>query len=318
AALALLFSALAVMIGVSASLWLTSSIHRPVKDLRAATVALSRGEFDRRIDVRRHDELGDLARAFNEMAARLQELDELKSGFVSMVSHDLKTPLTSMKEAVDLLAEGVGGELTDRQRRLLSITREGAERLGNYVQGILDLFRFEAGHVRLVKDPLSLAEVVQEQTRLLEVRSRIAGIEIHCETEADLPPVEADRFRIGQVVANLLDNAIKFTPRDGTITVKTGVEAWRDDLAVVLRVKDTGLGINQRDLKHVFDKFFQATVSRDRHVPGAGLGLAIVRSLVEAHGGEISVDSAVGQGSTFTVILPAASRLGADQQVLAG
>ncbi len=315
--LARLFCGLAVLVASAATFWLTRSIHRPVRDLRAATEALSRGEFDRRIDVRNRDELGDLARAFNEMAARLQELDELKSGFVSMVSHDLKTPLTSMKEAVELLAEGVGGDLTPRQRRLLTITRDGMERLGIYVQGILDVFRFEAGRVHLVREPLSLSDVVADQIELVEGRCREAGVVLSRELDRDLPLVEADRFRLGQVVANLLDNAIKFTPRDGTILLRTGVEAWKDDLAVLLEVSDTGIGIAPRDLKHVFDKFFQGSRRPGRPVHGAGLGLAIVKSLVEAHGGQVSVDSTLGRGTIFRVLLPAAARMPAGR-ALAG
>ena len=170
AGLALAFFGLALTVGLIAAYSLTRTIHRPVRALRAATEALSRGEFDRRIDVPNRDELGDLARAFNEMAARLQELDELKSGFISMVSHDLKTPLTSMKEAVEMLSEGVGGDLTVRQRRLLTIASESLDRLGRYVQGILDVFRFEAGRIHLVLEPLALTEVVREQIDLAEVR----------------------------------------------------------------------------------------------------------------------------------------------------
>ena len=317
ARLALLFCVLALAIGLSATFWLTRSIHGPIRAMRAATEALSRGEFDRRIAVRNRDELGDLARAFNEMAARLQELDEMKSGFVSMVSHDLKTPLTSMKEAVELLSEGVGGDLTTRQRRLLSIAREGMERLGNYVQGILDLFRFEAGHVHLVREPLSLAEVVADQADLAEGRCREAGITLWRELDGDLPLVEGDRFCLGQVVANLLDNAIKFTPRGGTILLRTGVEAWRDDLAVVLEVEDTGVGISARDLKYIFDKFFQAAETRGRQIRGAGLGLAIVKNLVEAHNGRVSVKSNPGRGTSFQVLLPAAARV-ATEEALAG
>jgi signal transduction histidine kinase len=317
AGLAVAFFALALTVGLAAAYGLTRSIHRPVLALREATEALSRGEFDRRIQVANRDELGDLARAFNEMAARLQELDELKSGFVSMVSHDLKTPLTSMKEAVDMLSEGVGGDLTARQSRLLTIASESLDRLGRYVQGILDVFRFEAGRIHLVLEPLSLTEVVKEQIDLAEVRCRDAGLNLRTELDRDLPPLEGDRFRLAQIVANLLDNAIKFTPRGGQVIVRTGVQPWKDDLGLILEVSDSGAGIAPRDLRHIFDKFFQAPSSSRPKVGGAGLGLAIVRNLVEAHHGKVTVESVLGRGTTFKVQFPSARRQAVDQ-ALAG
>ncbi len=316
AGLSLFFFALAVVVGLGATYGLTRSIQRPVLAMREATEALSRGEFDRRIQVRNRDELGELARAFNEMAARLQELDEMKSGFVSMVSHDLKTPLTSMKEAVDMLSEGVGGELTVRQNRLLTIASESLDRLGRYVQGILDLFRFEAGKVQLVREPLVLTDVVREQAEIAVSRCREGGLALRMDLERDLPPLEGDRFRLAQVVTNLLDNAIKFTPRGGTITVRTGVQPWQDDLGIFLQVSDTGEGIAARDLRHVFDKFFQAGRPGAAKVGGAGLGLAIVRSLVEAHDGRVSVESTPGKGTRFTVRFPSARFQEADQAMV--
>jgi signal transduction histidine kinase len=317
AGMAVAFFGLALTVGLIAAYSLTRTIHRPVRALRAATEALSRGEFDRRIDVPNRDELGDLARAFNEMAARLQELDELKSGFISMVSHDLKTPLTSMKEAVEMLSEGVGGDLTVRQRRLLTIASESLDRLGRYVQGILDVFRFEAGRIHLVLEPLSLTEVVREQVELAEVRCRDAGLNLRTELDRDLPPLDGDRFRLAQIVANLVDNAIKFTPRGGRIVVRTGVQPWKDDLGLVLEVTDSGAGIAPRDLRHIFDKFFQAPSSSRPKVGGAGLGLAIVRNLVEAHHGKVTVESTLGRGTLFKVQFPTARRQAVDQ-ALAG
>lgn len=317
AGLALAFFGLALTVGLIAAYSLTRTIHRPVRALRAATEALSRGEFDRRIQVPNRDELGDLARAFNEMAARLQELDELKSGFISMVSHDLKTPLTSMKEAVEMLSEGVGGDLTARQSRLLTIASESLDRLGRYVQGILDVFRFEAGRIHLVMEPLSLTEVVREQIELAEVRCQEAGLNLRTELDRDLPPLEGDRFRLAQIIANLLDNAIKFTPRGGWVMVRTGVQPWKDDLGLILEVTDSGAGIAPRDLRHVFDKFFQAPSNSRPKVGGAGLGLAIVRNLVEAHQGTVTVESALGRGTTFKLQFPTARRQAVDQ-ALAG
>ncbi len=317
AGLALAFCGVALVVGLLAAYGLTRSIHRPVRDMREATEALSRGEFDRRIQVRSRDELGELGLAFNEMAARLQELDELKGGFVSMVSHDLKTPLTSMKEAVEMLSEGVGGDLTVRQKRLLTIASESLDRLGRYVQGILDLCKFEGGRIQLVREPLCLTDVVQEQTSLAEARCREAGVSLSCELEQDLPPLEGDRFRLAQVVNNLLDNAIKFTPREGRIKVRTGVKPWEDDLGVFLEVSDSGIGIAARDLRHIFEKFYQAPSDSRTKVRGAGLGLAIVRNLVEAHSGQVTVQSAAGRGTTFRVYFPAARRQ-AGEQALAG
>ena len=327
-ALSLAISALAVLVGAAASFSLTRSIQRPVGELRDATEALSRGQFDRRIAVTRADELGDLARAFNEMAARLQELDELKGHFVSVVSHELKTPLTSMRDAVDLLTEGVGGELTAKQRRLIEITRAGMDRLVGYAQEILDASRFEAGGVRLESEPLDLAAIVESQVSMARPRAVAAGIELRSEPlDLDSPaadrvargtPVNGDRFWLGRMVSNLLDNALKFTPSGGEVRVRCGtVRDGRAD-RVVLEVSDSGIGIAPQDLRHVFQRFFQAARPDGGRVQGAGLGLSIVRNLVDAHGGEVSVESMIGRGTTFRVVLPARAVAPAPAQAMAG
>ncbi|MFQ5718305.1 MAG: ATP-binding protein [Acidobacteriota bacterium] len=308
AAMSLFFSALAIAIGLVAGYGLTRTIHRPVKELRVATEALSRGEFDLRVPAHRRDELGDLARAFNEMAARLHELDEMKSHFVSVVSHELKTPLTSMRDAVELLAEGVAGDLTPRQKRLLAITREGMERLVSYVEGILDLTRFEAGQVRLVREPVSLNTVVGEQADLVRKSCWERDIELNIDLDDDLPLVEGDRLRLGQVVANLLSNAVQFTPPGGRITVSGLVRPWQDDIGVCLEVRDTGPGIDPRDRAHIFERFFQGAGAGGQHVQGAGIGLAVVKNLVEAHDGVVEVVSRPRQGTVFRVIFPGARR----------
>ena len=314
-ALSLAFSALAVLVGAAASYSLTRSIQRPVGELRDATEALSRGQFDRRIAITRADELGDLGRAFNEMAARLQELDELKGNFVSVVSHELKTPLTSMRDAVDLLTEGVGGELSAKQRRLIEITRAGMDRLVGYAQEILDASRFEAGGVRLESEPLDLAPIVEAQVSMARPRAATAGIDLRwepldldasaAERAALGTPITGDGFWLGRVVSNLLDNALKFTPTGGAVRVRCGFVRGMADDRVVLEVADSGIGIAPHDLRHVFERFFQAARPDGGRVQGAGLGLSIVRNLVDAHRGEVTVESVVGRGTTFRVTLPA-------------
>ena len=238
-------------------------------------------------------------------------VDQLKSDMVATVSHELKTPLTSMQMAVHLLLEEAVGPLTPKQIELLLAAREDSDRLLAMVNDLLDLARIEQGRVRLDLAPASAADLLGGTLDRFESRAQDMGIALTSEVAAGTPRVRVDRDHIGHVLDNLVGNALTYTPRGGSVRVS----AVPDGDAVRFAVTDTGSGIPAEHLPRLFDRFYRVPGSRPG---GAGLGLAIAREVVESHGGRIDVTSQPSQGTTFTFRLPVASDDGATAATLGG
>jgi signal transduction histidine kinase len=229
---------------------------------------------------------------------RFRLMDQLKSDMVSTVSHELKTPLTSIQMAVHLLLEEIVGPLTAKQAELLLAARQDSDRLLTMVNDLLDLARIEQGRVRLDLRPVVTGELIGEAAARFEEKARDSGVELQASVPAGLPPVLADRERIDHVFDNLIGNALAHTPRGGRVRVT----AEAVDHAVRFAVEDTGEGIAEEHLPRIFERFYRVPGSRAPH--GAGLGLAIAREIVDAHGGQITVRSRPGEGSTFAFTVP--------------
>ena len=246
-----------------------------------------------------------VARAEAEAARRqlmaqneqLREADRLKDEFVALISHDLRTPLTSIMGYLELTLEE--SDLTRDQRMYLEIVDRNAHRLLRLVNDLLFVARLEAGELDLHASELDLAEVVRESVAEAEPRAVANGITLTCSAE-EVPSVTADRGRILQLLDNLVSNAIKFTPEGGEVRVSVG----RANGAVRLEVEDTGIGIAAEEQRRLFERFFRASTAAERQIPGTGLGLYIARAIVDAHGGSISVASEPGQGTAFTIDMP--------------
>lgn len=231
------------------------------------------------------------------------EADRAKSEFVSTVSHELRTPMTSIKGYADLLLMGAVGDLGDEQRRFLTIIRSNADRLTALVNDLLDISRIETGRVELDLRAVHLHEVVKQVTGTLEGKARGQGVRLEARVSEHLPAVWSDSARLAQILTNLVGNAIQYTPPGGKVTVS----ARQEDGMLEVLVTDTGIGISAENQKKIFDRFFRADDPLVRESPGTGLGLPITASLVDLHGGEIWVESELGEGSTFTFTLPLAS-----------
>ena len=292
--LAALFAALALaLIGTAI---ISFRLTRSLRKLSSATAALAAGSFREPIAVHGHDEIADVARAFNAMAQRLRELDELKQAFLATVSHELRSPLTSMREAALLLRDRVGGELNERQGRLVAIIAASCERLLRLVNQILDLSRLRAGVLILDHGRVDLDRVVARALDELRAQAEEAGLALAVERQGTDFVVEGDEDRLVQVVVNLVANAVRFTMRGGRVTVRV-IDSGAE---VEVHVEDTGVGIPASALPHIFDAWQQAHQQRG----GTGLGLAIVRGIVQGHGGRVTVESHEGKGTRFTVLLP--------------
>ncbi len=232
-----------------------------------------------------------------------KELESFKSEFISTVSHELRTPLTSIKGYVDLVLAGDVGPLTPEQKEFLTIVSQNTTRLTELINDLLEIERLESGRIEFEFAVLDLAEVLHNVARSLQVNAQQKGLEFITEIAPGLK-VRGDRDRLAQVFLNLINNAIKYTPA-GTVELK----AYRDeDDMVVVAVRDSGIGISESDMKKLFQKFFRADDPYVRKAGGTGLGLSIAKAIVERHHGTITVTSQLGQGSTFTVRLPALAR----------
>jgi two-component system, NtrC family, sensor histidine kinase KinB len=227
----------------------------------------------------------------------LRRLDEMKSELLSVVSHELKTPLTSIRMASHLLLEERVGPLNNKQTELLMAAREDADRLQTIIEDLLDIGRLESGRVKLDFKPTSPGQLIDQAVTPLQAAFHDRGVGLKVDVPLDVPEVLADATRIDHVFTNLLTNALKFTDPGGDVRIFT--ETLPD--AVRFVVADTGVGIPRDQQARVFERFFR--VPRANQPPGAGLGLAIAKEIVEAHGGRISVQSQEGEGSQFSFTL---------------
>jgi len=242
------------------------------------------------------DEIGQLARSFNLMAAQLRQMEETKDEFFAKFSHELRSPLTSIRGATDLLRDGVPGPLTEKQTRLVEIIGGSSDRLLQLVNQILEISRLRAGLVPLDRAWVELDRLVAHAVEELHPRAEAAGVRLERDLIGTDFRCHGDEGRLLQVVVNLAGNAIRFTPKGGRVVVRL-VDA---DPELELQVEDTGVGIPAGEIPHIFESYRQA--HRDRG--GTGLGLAIVKEVALAHGGRVTVESQEGKGSRFSVLLP--------------
>jgi signal transduction histidine kinase/CheY-like chemotaxis protein len=234
---------------------------------------------------------------------REREMEQLKNEFVSTVSHELRTPLTSIKGYVDLVVDGEAGEINEVQREFLTIVQENSDRLVTLINDLLDISRIESGRVHLNIQPVDVGEVFADVLGTFRTMIDQAGLEVEVEVHEALPQASADRDRLGQVLANLVSNAVKYSPEGGTVTLRAQPhEDW-----VVASVADQGIGIEEEHLEQLFSKFYRVDSSYTRDIGGTGLGLSICKSIVELMGGHIGVRSEAGVGSTFSFSLPQAA-----------
>ena len=238
------------------------------------------------------------AEALGEQNERLRELDRMKDQFVSSVSHELRTPLTSMVGYLELVLGGETGEVTGQQRHFLEIVNRNCARLNRLVDDILFMARVDAGRLSLDMEWVDLSRLAADSVETARAAAKSKGLDLRLSDEVDLPQLWADPMRLTQVLDNLVSNALKFTPAGGTVSVTIARQAE----TAHIEISDTGVGIPEQELGELFNRFFRASTTAS--APGTGLGLSIAESIVEAHGGTISVESEEGVGTTFSVDLP--------------
>ncbi len=294
---------MALGLAAAIAVWLMRFITKPVLALEEGMRAVADGQLDYKLryDTTKEHEFGRLARNFDAMSRQLAELDKLKAEFVSVASHELKTPINVIIGYLSLLEEGIYGQLPTQQAEVLKTLKTQTNQLQKLTQQLLDVSRFEAGGGRIDIRSVDLPHMLDDLERAFMVLAMQRGVTLTVERGEDLPKeVMWDKDRMNEVLGNLLTNAFKFTRQSGE--VRLTVENAGD--TVVIKVRDTGAGIPPEQVSRIFEKFYQADNQRSASAVGTGLGLAIVKSIVEAHDGRIRCESKVGEGTTFVLELP--------------
>ncbi|MCX7661818.1 MAG: ATP-binding protein, partial [Candidatus Omnitrophica bacterium] len=231
----------------------------------------------------------------------LRRLEKIRQDFVANVSHELRTPISSIKGYAETLLEGAMEDKENR-KEFLNIIYKDATRLANLIEDLLDLSKIESGKMKMHFEALDLRPIVESALNILENNIKEKKLSVTIDISEDLPKVLIDEKRILQVFLNLLDNAVKYTPQNGRINIR----AYPADEYVQVEISDTGIGIPEKDLPRIFERFYRVDKARSRELGGTGLGLSIVKHIIKAHKGEIWVKSELGKGSTFFFSLPQA------------
>jgi two-component system phosphate regulon sensor histidine kinase PhoR len=229
-----------------------------------------------------------------------KELDEMKSNFVHHVSHELRAPLSAIKQQHTVILDGLAGELTGKQRELLSRAQDKIQGLLDMIRDLLDVAKIESGHGVQQQVPMNLADILEQTVALMKAEAEEQGLSLELELPSALPLVQADERSIEEVFTNLVSNAINYTPAGGSVNVS----AVLHEEYLEVRISDTGVGISTEEIPKIFDKFYRVKHPETRQVIGTGLGLSIVKAIIEAHRGSVEVESEPGVGTTFRVLLP--------------
>ncbi len=296
---AYILSVCTLLIAIGAALFITRTITKPIGVLIQGADQIARGQFVP-IQVSTNDEMSLLAKAINDMSDKLESIDKMKTEMMHHISHELRTPLQAMTSALNLLTDQRYGTLNTEQLRLTSFLREGINKITAFSHQFLDISKIESGAMKYnfaQTDLFSVLLPVIEEAKLIATRKNIS-VTVNA---TPIPKVKADIEKIPQVYSNLLSNAIKYTPENGRIQIAVGESKF----GVRVSVSDSGVGIAPEDLPNVFTKFYQAKNADKASSRGTGVGLALVKALVEAHGGRVFAESVVGEGTRLTVELPA-------------
>lgn len=276
------------------------TILLPLRQLQGHIRKIGQGNFGPSLQIKAPAELRELVDTVNWMGKRLQELDDMKAEFLAHVSHELRTPMASIQEGTHLLLDEIPGPLTQEQRTILRIMADSTRRLIHLISTILDLSKMEAGMMEYRIVPVDLHRIGEISVDKVRLLADAKHVQLVLENIGDRVWVKADVSRLEQVLDNLLSNALKFSPEGGVVKVQMRPDPQAGVLEV--SVSDTGPGVAPEDLPHIFERFYQGR-TKVRHTAGSGLGLALVKKVVEAHGGRIWIESEKGKGATVRFIL---------------
>jgi signal transduction histidine kinase len=293
-----------IILSTAIASYLSWSISRPLRKIDQAAARISMGDYAKRIRISSKDEIGDLASTINTMADKLEQIDsdrrkleQIRHDFLANISHELRTPLTAMQGFLEALQDDLIDE--ESRQKYYGIIYHETLHMNRLVDDIMDLIKLENNDIVLAKAPIDIASMLRKAAFRFSQEAAEKGLEIKVETAPDLPNADADPTRFEQILNNLVKNAVKFT-ENGIISLR----AKQDGDYVQISVSDTGIGISPGDQEMIWERFFKVDRGRSKKNAGNGLGLAIVRELVELHDGKIDVASEPGKGTTFDVWIP--------------
>lgn len=286
------------LVAIVASLIVAVWITRPLAHMAEGARRIADGRYGQRVAYRARDEIGEFSDAFNEMASKLEATEKLRAELLATIAHELRTPLTNIQGYMEGLLDGVVTE----EPATYEMVRQEAGRLARLVGDIQRLSRLEAGAERFDPQPVDPSMAIRTAEMNLKPQFEDKGVILNAEAPDGLPTVWVDPDKLQQVLVNLLTNACRYTPPGGMVTVRASKTAHE----VLISVRDTGIGIPVDDLRHIFERFYRVDKSRSSAGGGAGIGLAVVKGVIEQSGGSIRVESACGEGTTMTFTLPLA------------
>lgn len=293
----LLASTGALLVATGLSILLSRRIVRPLLDIRKTAELLARGDYQARVNVEGEDELASLAKQMNRLAESLSYYQSSRREFLSHVAHELRTPLTYVKGYAALLQKP--NLDPEKSQKLIKIIREQSHRLERLVDDLVTLSRLDEGQLELHREKVDMGSLLQKVTEEMRPRAEELGIKLNLEIKHSAE-LFVDIYRFQQIIMNLVDNALRYSKNKGTVTVTLAKE--RKD--VIIEIIDQGIGISPQELNQIWERFYRVEKSRSRKYGGSGLGLSIVKHLVELHGGTIDVRSTLGKGTTFIIKLP--------------
>ena len=296
----------AVLVALLLGLVFARRFSAPLTAMTSVAEAMAQGDYDQKLLITRSDEIGKLAGALNQMAesardrmSELHRLEQIRRDFVANVSHELKTPIAAVRGLVETVIDD--RKMTDEDReRFLAKIRNQSMRLSSIVTDLLTLSQLESGNGMLETGLLDLCEVVRSTVTSLAQTAEARNIRVEVRLPEDPVRLLGDEDALSQVISNLLDNALKYSPRDAAVWIRLRQENGK----AVIEIQDRGVGIEPRDRDRIFERFYRVDKARSRELGGTGLGLSIVKHIVLAHGGAVDVESSPGAGSTFRVLLP--------------
>lgn len=289
-----------VIIGLLVSFLVARSITVPLRKLSSAAEKISKGDFAQKVEVKTNDEIGQLSNIFNNMASSLASNNLLRQHLFANITHELRTPLAIIQGNLEGMIDGV---VVRDKEQLISIHEE-AVRLNHLIRDLRDLSLAEVNRLELEKEAIDINHLISKNLLLLKPLTEEKQLVVECFMEENLPPVLADADRMSQVFYNILLNGVKYSEQNGFLKVTTNLQKEGESSFVKISFCDSGAGIAKEDLPYIFEHFYRGDKSRDRKSGGSGIGLSIVKQLVEIHGGKVGVKANEAKGTTFIITLP--------------